>query len=540
MQSSFVKVYVFFVVFLGAASLTCEETAATDALEIYWKSRISDSKLPKDKVLFEMLRAAVQEQDGSVRSLMRTKGPELFCKEEGVDIKSFQKHLLAFLALGNLETIQKKYQAEIKNPEVELLKMARLLFFLYPSDRLFSAELKSLLEKAQGWTWADKKSLENLRQFIDLLEKQLGPDIAYHLHQRIYYVRTAKKNYMLLQWELIEMVRSYSAEAKAFILRKTYRQKTPLQFVEGTKFPDKGLWEDYGTQEPLSFSSVDDAIIFFNRVTKEWWKNKDLENLKKNNWGKIEGRPLAPFVQIPKGLFNMGSERSNTSDIMGETLHKVELKNDYEMQATEVTQFQWYLVMHYNNAKFKEITHCPKGSTSSFIEIQGTKLCPDHPVENVSWVETKEFFKILNEQQDGYTYRLPTEAEWERAVRADTTAVGTTANYSIDESKESLPEVAWFEDTSKGETHAVGLLKPNGFGLYDMHGNVWEWTLDWSGPYVSASQTDPKGPGMGVSKIIRGGSYFGPAKQCGSAYRYDWSPTDQYHFLGFRSVRTKS
>ena len=157
----------------------------------------------------------------------------------------------------------------------------------------------------------------------------------------------------------------------------------------------------------------------------------------------------------------------------------------------------------------------------------------DRPVENVSWERAVEFCQTLSalpdEQKAGRMYRLPTEAEWEYACRA-----GTTTKYSFGEDESRLGEYAWYDSNSGSQTHAVGKKKPNAWGLFDMHGNVWEWCSDWADYYPNGEVTDPQGPSNGSERILRGGSWYYNAGSCRSAVRCQFPPTDQRDILGFR------
>ncbi|MEE8583520.1 MAG: formylglycine-generating enzyme family protein, partial [Acidobacteriota bacterium] len=140
-----------------------------------------------------------------------------------------------------------------------------------------------------------------------------------------------------------------------------------------------------------------------------------------------------------------------------------------------------------------------------------------------------EFLGKLNRRSDGFEYRLPTEAEWEYAARA-----GTTGDYAG-----NLDEVGWYEANSGNETHPVGEKKPNAWGLYDMHGNVWEWVHDWFSHYGSRPNpdTDPAGPASGSNRVIRGGGWSTPAQYCRSADRNGNWPGNRNSALGFRLLR---
>jgi len=156
------------------------------------------------------------------------------------------------------------------------------------------------------------------------------------------------------------------------------------------------------------------------------------------------------------------------------------------------------------------------------------------PVEQVSWNEVVEFCRKLSEQE-GAEYRLPTEAEWEYACRG-----GTTTGYSFGDNASQLGEYAWYSENSDSTTHAVGQKLPNAWGLYDMHGNVWEWCRDWYADYGKERVLiDPTGPASGNTRVLRGGSFSFPPVIVRSAVRATTAqPDDRGNDHGFRLART--
>jgi formylglycine-generating enzyme required for sulfatase activity len=192
------------------------------------------------------------------------------------------------------------------------------------------------------------------------------------------------------------------------------------------------------------------------------------------------------------------------------------------MQTTEVTQGQWQAVMRSNPSDFK---NC--GS--------------DCPVEQVSWNDAQEFIRRLNQKEGGTRYRFPTEAEWEYAARAGTATPFNTgdclstdqANYNGDYPLSGCSKVEFRKTTVR-----TGSFSPNAWGLYDMHGNVWEWCQDWYGNYPAGSVTDPAGHSSGSFLVNRGGSWLDRAGHCRSAVRNYGTRDGKDNDLGFRLSST--
>jgi formylglycine-generating enzyme required for sulfatase activity len=165
--------------------------------------------------------------------------------------------------------------------------------------------------------------------------------------------------------------------------------------------------------------------------------------------------------------------------------------------------------------------------------------CGDNcPVEQVSWYDVQAFITELNKRGEG-TYRLPTEAEWEYAARAGSTTAFANGGISVLECSydPNLDAMGWYCGNSGSKTHPAAQKLPNAWGLYDMHGNVWEWCQDWYGIYPSGAVLDPTGPSSGANRVIRGGSWYHYARSCRSAFRGSFSPGDRRYLLGFRLAR---
>ncbi|MBM4094446.1 MAG: formylglycine-generating enzyme family protein, partial [Planctomycetes bacterium] len=159
----------------------------------------------------------------------------------------------------------------------------------------------------------------------------------------------------------------------------------------------------------------------------------------------------------------------------------------------------------------------------------------DHPVVQVSWNDAAAFCEWLG-RKEGKTYRLPTGAECEYACRA-----GSTTRWSFGDEQSDLGNYSWWSGNSEGHTHAVCQKIANAWGFYDMHGNVWEWCMDWYGVYPSGAVTDPQGPAIGSGRVARGGgSWNHDAANCRSAGCYAIVPTSRASYLGFRLALSPS
>ncbi|MHB1045552.1 MAG: formylglycine-generating enzyme family protein [Thermoanaerobaculia bacterium] len=240
------------------------------------------------------------------------------------------------------------------------------------------------------------------------------------------------------------------------------------------------------------------------------------------------GVPLV-LVRIPAGTFHMGapeSERASNSD--ERPVHTVTLTSDYYIGKYEVTQAQWQAVM---------------GSNPSAITSCGGNC----PVERVSWNDIRGangFIAKLNQLLGTTNFRLPTEAEWEWAARA-----GTQTRFSFGdalggndecEANTAADPYVWWCGTAGNTTHAVGTKGENPYGLFDMHGNVWEWVEDWADFYPGTPQTDPTGPTSGLYRVIRGGGEGNYLHYSRSASRtgYDLALGGN-HVVGFRLARSQ-
>jgi formylglycine-generating enzyme required for sulfatase activity len=213
---------------------------------------------------------------------------------------------------------------------------------------------------------------------------------------------------------------------------------------------------------------------------------------------------------IKPGEFLMGSPKGEVGRRENESpAHSVTLTQGYWMADTQVTQELWMAI--------------GRGENPSNFKGES------NPVGSVSWEDCQDWFEKLREHHESLQPSLPTEARWEYACRA-----GSQSAYCFGDDPKELPKYGWFIGTSKFETHPVKQLRPNGWGLYDMHGNVDEWCSDWYGKYPSSALSDPTGPAEGTTRVIRGGCWIYPARDLRSAYRYVFDPGGRSDYLGFR------
>jgi len=219
------------------------------------------------------------------------------------------------------------------------------------------------------------------------------------------------------------------------------------------------------------------------------------------------------LILIPAGEFLMGSPDSDKDAMPSEKpQHRVRITKPFYLAKFLVTQEQWAAVMGKNPSYFKN---------------------PKNPVENVNWDDCQKFLGKLS-VKTGWPkskFALPTEAQWEYACRA-----GSATRYHFGDAESKFGEYAWCRANSGGKTHPVGEKKPNAWGLYDMHGNVWEWCQDWydGGYYTHSKKDDPTGPAIGSIRAFRGGGWAYAAAGCQSASRFHSVPGARSFYVGLR------
>ncbi|MBF0118785.1 MAG: formylglycine-generating enzyme family protein [Desulfobacterales bacterium] len=262
------------------------------------------------------------------------------------------------------------------------------------------------------------------------------------------------------------------------------------------------------------------CLITDANAKKDVKKKEPAEVKKSTSSKKTYKDPLtgAEFAYISAGSFTMGSPSNEPQRFDNEKQHKVTINKGFYIQTTEVTQEQWKKIMGNNPAYF-------------------SKCGENCPVEQVSWNDANEFIKKLNTQEGKNNYRLPTEAEWEYSCRAEKiTPYSFGACLSTDDANYdgNNPLSGCDKGKYREKTTPAGSLKANGWGLFDMHGNVWEWCQDIFGDYTEEpAKESPKV----TNRVLRGGSYSINGWFCRSAFRFSSSPDARSNDIGFRLVR---
>jgi formylglycine-generating enzyme required for sulfatase activity len=216
------------------------------------------------------------------------------------------------------------------------------------------------------------------------------------------------------------------------------------------------------------------------------------------------------FVFIEPGIFTMGKDQNSDSD--ESPAHIVGITKGFYLSNSEVTQQEWMMIMEDNPSQYQN---------------------PNAPVDSVTWEQAQDFIKRLNQKEGTNIYRLPTEAQWEYAVRA-----ATDTDYFFGNTPDALSDYAWFDDNSSRSTHPVKEKQANPFSLYDVYGNVFEWVEDlYSKDYYSVSpQEDPKGPETSTQqlRVLRGGAFDSSPFLIRSSFRSFYGQDASMHNIGFR------
>jgi formylglycine-generating enzyme required for sulfatase activity/Flp pilus assembly protein TadD len=425
---------------------------------------------------------------------------------------------------GTASALRKDFQATI-NHFTRTIELDPTFAEAYISRGNTYGELKAYHESVSDYTLAIKFDPENVSAFnsrgIAYYRLKKYPEaitdytIAIEINPSeadIYYNRGLSygalgRHYFALD-DYIQAIRLNPLHAKAHIYLKKARQ----QLNAKAKTKEEKITEEAPVKSPYikthikkTNSNVTNKPLFY--IGSGILVLFVIMGLIVSLFKSIESSIEKEMVLIPAGKFKMGSPASEKNRNSNETHHEVTLTKPFYMGKHEVTQGQWEAVM--------------EGSNPS--ETQGAKL----PVTNVSWEDCQGFIKKLNTITKG-GYRLPTEAEWEYACRA-----GTSTAYSFGDSLTKSD--ANIDGGNLGSLKAVGSYKPNAFGLYDMHGNVWEWCEDRYGDYPAGAVTDPKGL-TGWTRVLRGGSFLSYVYRARSSTRTGGS-IDREFTDGFRLAR---
>ena len=372
---------------------------------------------------------------------------------------------------------------------------------------------------------------EKLRGFLDAMRgekyRQEAPKVREALERFCFWLENspdAKKNDAIRtakafvnsgeNWPLLDMLnvvqtlpellaRMEKDALAALFVKHVIADSVSIYFEENCSVEETYLEEVVIRPGSFFRRAVTEMQTKVRQVMKRVRKSRSLQGIRLDFLDGMGSRKVSfDFCLVPSGRFTMGDKANGP-------VHQVTISSDFYLGKYPVTQAQWEAVMGSNPSKF---------------------IGSDLPVEQVSWEDSQEFIKRLNAITKG-AYRLPTEAEWEYACRA-----GSTGTYCFGDSEALLGEYAWYSANSGSQTQPVGKKKANAWGLHDMHGNVWEWCLDWYGDYPSFAVTDPCGASTGSDRVPRGGGWYDDACHVTSSGRGGGAPDGRFTHLGFRLV----
>ncbi|MDO4551056.1 MAG: bifunctional serine/threonine-protein kinase/formylglycine-generating enzyme family protein [Planctomycetia bacterium] len=416
-------------------------------------------------------------------------------------------------------------------------EMLRLCVLQDPPDEIKSvpAHVNSALQKALA---KDRKErFASCTDFVNALSEQAATPVlrteSFPEKSLEDFLPEEESHFWELASEYEELLKDYAPEGRRPTAKMEEMQAQANRIAEfcqqlltQKERTRREYVEDGMLQTAAPMKTICDEIKRLNELVTKWRPKDFLQFIRTERRLSKDPKPGDRMVKTingvqfafrwcPAGSFMMGSPEDELGRYKDEKQHHVTLTKGFWMLETQVTQEMWQSVMGNNPSDFEG---------------------DDLPVENVSWHDCQKFCQKLRNL--GLNIQLPTEAQWEYACRAGTTTSlnngkNITSTYEI---CENLDEVGWYAKNSDWTTRAVGQKKPNAWGLYDMHGNVWEWCADWYGDYPSGSVTDPTGPRSGSGRVYRGGGWYYYARFCRSAYRGSGTPTDRGDDLGFRPV----
>jgi formylglycine-generating enzyme required for sulfatase activity len=401
-----------------------------------------------------------------------------------------------------IEGLEKGY-ADKGNGYISIEELYDYAFEMTKSDGYQSPKMEGSIE---GSIFIGRNPLKIRENEYELKKSKLLTEFGTQLHPRILNesLTILKNNYQnLSSMEQVDINIHYFLESLLKGEFSVDNYSEAVQYLKGisTKTP---IFQGVSSQNVLK----PDVLNISYAGIREFSRYSDIPKTFTSSSTGME------FVLIPAGKFMMGSpsDEKDRYDKEGPA-HEVTIKNPFYLGKYPVTQKQWENIMGSNPSRFK-----------------GDYLS----VENVSWEDVHKFIKKLAEIEGTDKYRLLSEAEWEYACRA-----GTTTRFCFGDNESELGNYGWYNENSGSKTHPVGQKQPNPFGLYDMHGNVWEWVQDrWHDNYKGApSDGSAWEDGDSSDRVLRGGCWYHFARDCRSAFRDGNDPGDSDFSIGFRLLR---
>ena len=418
---------------------------------------------------------------------------ENFKREEGIRLKEIEKAKWQDAQTLNRKDAYVAYLTSYPNGEFALAAKSRIKEF----DDEEARKVKEQEDIAEQAKWDDVQTLNRKSAYLSYLSSY--PNGKYATSARLKIKEFADE------------------EARRLKEQEKAREKTKWEEAERLKtiagydsylstYPNG----DYASLARLRLDGLGKKVIPAGNNVGETSNAKTAGAISKAT---LPNGAEMSFAYIPAGDFMMGGDKYPDE----KPVHKVTISQGFFMGRTEVTQTQWQAVMGALPSK------------CDLVSLSGEFLGANKPIICVSWDDAQSFIAKLNAQDDGFKYRLPTEAEWEYAARA-----GTTGDYAG-----NLDSMAWYSANSGSKTHEVGTQQANGWGLYDMHGNVWEWVQDWYSDsyYASSPIVNPTGATSGEIQVARGGGWGSDAVLLRSVLRFYNLPSVRNYNLGFRVVR---
>ncbi|MEA2049650.1 MAG: formylglycine-generating enzyme family protein [Campylobacterota bacterium] len=428
-------------------------------------------------------------------------------------------------AISKYKRVVKKTNQEIEELEIQLARAKRKIDTIF-SDIPYkcNTNISTCIKKAQNEVVSKikAKNLDKLKQKDKELIKQ---------NSSLSIVGGFKKDISQKAKELAtNIVKEYS---------KVGSFSNDIVIVNGkiVKDTQKSKKEIYRNLEKFYIYPIEDGELFDVIVVAKFLtsKNGSTTSYSGTNYKKAIDKHsyIQPaMVKIKSGSFMMGS---NNGDSDEKPEHRVTIPNDFYIGKYEVTNEEFAKFLNDSNVQGNWFEDKSQDSDSRIIKNGNSYKVESgyekHPIVEVSWHGAKAYSKWLSKKTN-QNYRLPTEAEWEYVARA-----GTTTKYSFGDSSSDLSSYAWYSSNSGNKTHKVGTKQPNPWGVYDMHGNVWEWCEDW---YIDNYNSTPR-DGTAYNnkksyKVLRGGSWGNTAYFLRSANRYWYTTSDASNFIGFRLV----